>query len=348
MNKNTLIIGAVGLAAAAYLYLGGGLSMGVSGGGGGGTDAGEVVTSKKDDTTGGGDGTTFIFPADTFTGFPAAGGGISLDDLLKLLTPPPITGGDTGTKKEEAVGTGSSNAPSVAKLGGGGFGGNPITNLFTALSGKEYYAVDGQTVAYDKKTAVAELWGTGTSTIMRFLGGSIDLNTARPAFIPSSGGSDALTAFAARSGGPSGGALAKTEGASPLNKKDEGMAINSGAGTGAYTLVDPIYSIGGQSIVSAARVYNIPSSGIGTVTASGNIVVPQSGTGKGAGVVLLSSSGQFLAGGSAGATTAALERTAGMEAASQAASRAASIASGYFVNSKGGLQKGSSSSGVKK
>jgi len=321
MNKNVLIIGAVGLAAAAYLYLGQGASL--SSGGGGGPSGGPTESNtKKDDSAGdgGGGGTTFVFPADTFTGFPNPSGP-SLEDLLKLLTPPPVaTGGGNTTKKDVTTDLNSR----IVSLGA------PYPRTEKSADGG---VLQGFLDFFGSGEILRQATGTSSSNALAGKGGT------------SGGGFGGFGGF----GAPVGAALSKGTGASPLNKKDEGMAINSGAGTGAYTLVDPFYSTDRNvPVTSASSVYNIAASGKGTVLASGNIVVPQAGVGKGAGVVLLSPTGQFLAGGSAGATPAALEKTAGMEAAAQAATRSSQIASGYFVNSKGGLQKGGSSKGGKK
>ena len=328
MNKNVLIIGAVGLAAAAYLYLGqDSLGGGLSGGGGGPSGGpSEIFTdTKKDESTGGG-GTTVVFPADTFTGFPAAGG-VSLEDLLKALAPPvtPVP----AAKKELT----SAEANAMARQRQAGWGGQILPELTPVDTGTGL--LQGFLDFFGSGEILRQASGTSSSNALAGKGGS-------------SGGG--FGGFGGLGKPVSLGPIYSTKSDTPLNKKDEGMAVSTGAGTAAYTLADPFYSTDPKNYpaTSAASVYNIPSSGVGTLLGSGNIVVPQSGTGKGAGVVLLSPTGQFLAGGSAGATTAALERTAGMEAAAQASARASNLASGYFVNSKGGLQKGPSSTGGKK
>jgi len=328
MDKKIIILGVAAIGAAYLLSQSGALPAGASGGGGGEGAAGGGE-SKKDDTIA--DINVFQIPPEATVNFPPP----PVFDLTSLLTPPPVSGGDGTSKKDDSVlkvlvGPEYSTTPEVrAGTSGGSFGG---FGPYGVMDSKKEIQISGQV----KTSEPFDIFG--------IIGGI--LKWGAPQTAANLGYSSPIATTGTGAGGRAG--VATTLGnISAVTKKDttvgsSGVYTLSGAGVQSEYLTK---SGGTQTVQDVTSAWlGLPSTGTGTIVPEGILTYQSGKSGPASDPVLISKKGNVIAGGSAGATLASLQKTAGMEAAAQAVTRAAQIASGYVVNSKGGLQKSASSS----
>jgi hypothetical protein len=332
MDKKIIILGVAAIGAAYLLSQSGALPAGASGGGGGEGAAGGGE-SKKDATTADTPNVNiFQLPPEATVDFPPP----PVFDLASLLpTPPPVSGGDGTSKKDDSVlkvlvGPEYSTTPEVrAGTSGGSFGG---FGPYGVMDSKKEIQISGQV----KTSEPFDIFG--------IIGGI--LKWGAPQTAANLGYSSPIATTGTGAGGRAG--VATTLGnISAVTKKDttvgsSGVYTLSGAGVQSEYLTK---SGGTQTVQDVTSAWlGLPSTGTGTIVPEGILTYQSGKSGPASDPVLISKKGNVIAGGSAGATLASLQKTAGMEAAAQAVTRAAQIASGYVVNSKGGLQKSASSS----
>jgi len=324
MDKKIIILGVAAIGAAYFLSQNNSILS--SGQGEGAAGAGE---SKKDDTLA--DINVFQIPPEATVNFPPP----ATLDLASLLSPPPPTGGAGTSKKDDSVlkvlvGPEYSTTPEVrAGTSGGSFGG---FGPYGVIDSKKEIQVAGQV----KTSEPFDFFG--------IFGGILKWGAPQTAI--NLGYSEPLTKKAGTGAGGRAGIATTLGNISAVTKKDttvgsSGVYTLSGAGVQSEYLTKSGSTQSVQTVTSAWL--GLPSTGTGTIVPEGILTYQSGKSGPASDPVIVSKKGDVIAGGSAGATLASLQKTAGMEAAAQAVTRAAQIASGYVVNSKGGLQKSSGS-----